>query len=200
MYKRKPHTKETKFKMSLAHKGKIVSEDTRNKLREINTGKKYSKEVNSKKGLKGSKNGFYGKQHTEEVMARIKKARKNQIFSLETREKKRESMRGKNKGQKHWNWKGGVTPEIIKIRSSIEMKLWKNAVLARDNWTDQKTGVKGGNIVVHHILNFSSYPELRTSIENGITLSKEAHLEFHKIYGKKNNTRQQLEEYLGRKL
>jgi len=36
----------------------------------------------------------------------------------------------------------------------------------------------------------------RTSIDNGITLSKEVHKEFHKRYGIKNNTREQLEEFI----
>ena len=58
------------------------------------------------------------------------------------------------------------------------------------------TKIKGGDLAVHHINNFSSFPELRTSLENGITLSKESHELFHKIYGKKNNTKSQLEKFL----
>lgn len=58
--------------------GKIVSEETRKKLSEAKIGKKFSPEVNAKKGSKGEKNyfygkrlygsanGFYGKKHTEE--------------------------------------------------------------------------------------------------------------------------------------
>ena len=59
-----------------------------------------------------------------------------------------------------------------------------------------KSGIKGGNLQAHHINNFSDFPELRTSIENGITLSNKAHIEFHKKYGKKNNTEKQLLEFL----
>jgi len=107
---------------------------------------------------------------------------------------------GKMKRELNHNWKGGVTPEHNKIRRSVEYKLWVNAVYARDGYTCQKTGVRGGKLVAHHILNFSSHKELRFAIDNGITLSKEAHEEFHKIYGKKNNSREQLEEFLGRKI
>ena len=36
----------------------------------------------------------------------------------------------------------------------------------------------------------------RFAIDNGITLLEEVHKEFHKIYDKKNNTREQLKEFL----
>ena len=60
----------------------------------------------------------------------------------------------------------------------------------------KKTGISGGELVVHHINNFADFPELRTAIDNGITLSKKAHQDFHKIYGVRNNTKEQLEEFL----
>lgn len=107
---------------------------------------------------------------------------------------------GKMKGVNNPNWKGGVTPVHNRIRRSIESKLWIQAVFARDGYVCQKTGLKGGRLTAHHILNFSQYPELRFAIDNGITLSVEAHEKFHKIYGKKNNTRLQLEEFLNKKI
>lgn len=50
------------------------------------------------------------------------------------------------------------------------MRLWREAVFARDNWTCQKCKIMGGELNPHHIKNFAECPELRTSIENGITL------------------------------
>ena len=116
--------------------------------------------------------------------------------SEETKRKISKSRIGRYAGVNHPNWQGGITPENHKIRASLEMKLFKKAVFERDNFTCQKTGQVGGKLVVHHINNFADFPELRTSISNGITLSKESHLEFHKIYGKRNNTREQLLEFL----
>lgn len=95
------------------------------------------------------------------------------------------------------NWKGGITPLNYKIRSSVESKLWIQSVFARDGYVCQKTGIKGGKLVAHHILNFSKYPELRFAIDNGITLSVKSHKEFHKIYGTRNNTQEQIDEFLG---
>jgi len=40
----------------------------------------------------------------------------------------------------------------------------------------------------------------KARIDNGITLSEKAHREFHKKYGIKNNTNEQLEEFLARLL
>ena len=100
------------------------------------------------------------------------------------------------KGERGYNWKGGIEKENKKIHHSVEFRLWREAVFARDNWTCQKTKVKGGNIHPHHIQNFSQYHEFRFALNNGITLSKEAHLEFHKIYGIKNNTKEQIKNYL----
>ena len=107
-----------------------------------------------------------------------------------------EKLRFANSGEKGSNWKGGITKEVKKIRASLEYKLWVNANFARDGYTCQKYDIKGGKLVVHHIENFSSHPELRFAIDNGITLSKKAHDEFHKIYGTKNNSREQLIEFL----
>jgi len=48
----------------------------------------------------------------------------------------------------------------------------------------------------HHIKNFADNPELRFAVNNGITLSKKAHREFHKIYGTRNNNKKQLDKFL----
>lgn len=99
-------------------------------------------------------------------------------------------------GEKHYNWKGGITPIHTQIRMSFEYKLWKKSVFERDDFTCQKYRTRGGELIAHHINNFSDFPELRFAIDNGITLSEKAHREFHKKYGMKNNTKGQLEEYI----
>lgn len=99
-------------------------------------------------------------------------------------------------GAESWNWKGGITPEINKIRMSIEMKFWREGNFARDNYTCQKCKERGGKLRCHHIQNFAQYPELRFAIDNGITFCENCHPEFHRKYGIKNNTKEQLGEFL----
>ena len=76
------------------------------------------------------------------------------------------------------------------------MRLWRESVFARDNWTCQRCGEKGIYLHSHHIRNFSEEIELRTSINNGITFCRNCHREFHKKYGYKNNAREQIEEFI----
>jgi|SRR3989304_3009459 len=148
---------------------------------------------------KGS--GVY--QRTEEHKQKLKVSRKGSGIYIKTEEHRRklsEKNKGKNKGKNNSNWKGGITKENFKIRNSLEIKLWRKSVLERDNFTCQKYGIKGGKLHSHHINNFADFSELRFAIDNGIALSDKAHWEFHHIYGRKNNTKEQLEEFLGNRV
>lgn len=80
------------------------------------------------------------------------------------------------RGESHHNWKGGITQENQRIRTSLEMKLWKRAVLERDNFTCVECGIRGVQFDVDHIKPFAIYPELRFAIDNGRTLCKPCHL------------------------
>lgn len=84
------------------------------------------------------------------------------------------------KGEKHWAWKGGITPINRVIRNSLEMKLWRRAVFERDNYMCVWCGAKNGNgitVVLHadHIKQFAYFPELRFAIDNGRTLCSSCH-------------------------
>ena len=70
--------------------------------------------------------------------------------------------------------------EKIKERQTAEYRRWKAAVLERDNFTCVLCGQVGGELNVHHIKPYSKYPELRTDINNGVTLCKECHKEVHR--------------------
>ena len=51
------------------------------------------------------------------------------------------------------------------------------------------------NLCTHHIYDYDNYEEYRTEPLNGIVLCKEHHIEFHKLYGKKENTFEQFREF-----
>ena len=177
----------------------------------IKKGSKLSKETKRKIGLKslGNKHhlGKTGYKHTKEERKKISESKIGKKRNVTWGKNISVALKGKKRpekfkliGEKNPNWKGGITSENQKIRHSLEYKLWQKSCLIRDNFTCQKTGQIGGKLVVHHINNFSEFPELRFALDNGITLSKESHISFHKIYGKRNNTREQLIEFLNKKL
>ena len=93
--------------------------------------------------------------------------------SIETRKKISEAL----KGEKHWNWKGGVSKDK-KQYFDLDYKLWREAVFERDNYTCQMCGAKGSDgvyLTAHHIKSWRNFPELRYEIENGITLCENCH-------------------------
>ena len=146
-----------------------------------NKGKKGIMKPNKTSFKKGFKPWNTGKPWDEETKEKMSAIRKNNP---------------KVSGKNHWNWKEGITPLHEKIRKSMDYKIWREAVFARDKWTCVWCLKEGGDLEVDHIKPFSLYPELRFAIDNGITLSTKAHKEFHQIYGKYRNTPEQLSKFL----
>jgi 5-methylcytosine-specific restriction endonuclease McrA len=52
---------------------------------------------------------------------------------------------------------------------------WRKSVFARDDYTCQRCGVKGGRLEAHHIKAYKPYPQLRHVLSNGMTLCKPCH-------------------------
>lgn len=86
--------------------------------------------------------------------------------------------------------------ERILRRSLRKDKAFRTGVYVRDNYTCQCCGERGGEINAHHIFNFADNPEIRTDIDNGITLCIDCHVDFHKQYGKRNTTDEHLAEFI----
>ena len=78
------------------------------------------------------------------------------------------------RGANCYFWKGGVTPIHAKIRTSLEYRLWREAVFERDNHTCIWCG-SVEKIEADHIKPFAYFPELRFAIDNGRTLCHSCH-------------------------
>lgn len=88
------------------------------------------------------------------------------------------------KGKYSANWKGGVSDENHRIRTSKEYREWRAKVFQRDKFTCQICGQVGGELNAHHIKHFSKDKAKRLSVDNGITLCAECHRLVHKVEGK----------------
>lgn len=83
-------------------------------------------------------------------------------------------------------WKGGITSSDYRQRRSKDYEDWRASVFTRDEYTCEKCRQVGGGLVAHHVLGFAKHPHLRLSIDNGVTLCKGCHQEFHNTYGYKD--------------
>ena len=81
--------------------------------------------------------------------------------------------KGRPCGDRHPNWKGGVTKHMI--RFTPEYRAWRTAVFQRDDYTCQGCKRRGGFLHAHHIKSQYRFPELRLVLGNGMTLCHPCH-------------------------
>lgn len=152
-------------------KGKTFSKEHRENMRKAKMGNTNRRGTttsaegleNMRKAHLGQPGFFRGKSHSKETKKKISETRK-----------------GKAAGNNHWNWKGGISPESRLIRTSSDYERWRITVFERDNYTCQGCGdTKGGNLVSHHILFFSTHPDARLLVANGQTLCEPCHIKLH---------------------
>jgi 5-methylcytosine-specific restriction endonuclease McrA len=110
------------------------------------------------------------------------------------------------RGKDCWNCRGSKISEALRDpnitdeeritkRHYPEYTAWRSAVYERDDYTCQCCGERGGKINAHHIRNYADNPEVRTSLENGVTLCEGCHGTFHMTYGYRNTNARQFEEF-----
>lgn len=183
-----PLSQEHRAKIGLGITGRKVSVETREKLRASNVGKKRSLQTRKRIGL--SKIGklptnnqlkalsigwgyFKGKTHSEETKNKISKVIQKKIedgWKNKVWFKKGVSQRV---GDKHWNWKGGITKKDHSQRVLFRRTIHK-LVLERDNYTCVLCG-KRGELQVDHIEKWADNPDKRLLIDNCRTLCVYCH-------------------------
>lgn len=145
--------------------------------------RKHGKESGFKEGYipwnKGSSGlTIWKPERREKIMRWFKEnggGYKGKKDSPETRRKKSES----EKGPKHWNWKGGITPQNTIRRHSLEHKQWREEVFKRDDYTCQVCLERGIRIEANHIYPWRTNKDLQFQVSNGITLCVPHHRLIH---------------------
>lgn len=168
------------------------------------TGKKHSEET--KKKMKLASNGnkaFLGKKHSEETREKMSQAQINSYKNgrishfqgkkpwntgIPNTPEVKAKISVKLSGNKNPNWKGGITPLKMKIRTSSKYRDWRRAVYEKCNYSCIICGIKGDlkSPFLHadHIKSFHLYPELATDIDNGRVLCLNCHVQTN-TFGRK---------------
>jgi len=101
------------------------------------------------------------------------KSQKGSKMTLEQRKILSIAHKGLNAGEKHHNWKGGISPLNKRERNRFRNEL-QTSIFERDRYTCIECG-KTGILQVHHIKAWAEYPELRFDESNCKTLCKSCH-------------------------
>lgn len=165
-------------------------------LRSLSDDAEMRRRANISKGLKGRpmsektrralRDAKIGRPQSEEHISRRFSSRAGYKHSSDTKAK----IGRANSRETH------KTDESKRARTSTQYKTWREAVYRRDDYTCKKCGKKGGYLHPHHVVNFAEAPELRYTVENGITFCVADHRLFHRTYGSKNNTSEQVAEFV----
>lgn len=139
------------------------------------------------KGLTGKKSHSFGVIFSEETKRKIanKLVGNKNTLGHKHSEKTKKKMSEIKKGKPLLKMRGKNHPRWIKDRSKVKgydernnpaYKEWAKQIKKRDNNSCRlKTQECSGYNIVHHILNWSKYPEDRYKLNNGITLCQFHH-------------------------
>lgn len=178
-----------KFCSAQCYRQTPISEETRNKMSEARLknpvkywgGKKQTKAMCESKSEK-----LKGNKHTQG---------KSWKLTENTRRAISKALKKAHAEYRHPNYKGGVTDKNMLIRKSVDIKLWREAVFQRDDFTCQECLVRGGKLNADHIKPFSIYEELRFNVDNGRTLCVECHRKTDTYGWSSMHMKKQLTEY-----
>lgn len=161
-------SEETRKRLSESHKGQVITEEQRRKISAA----------------------MKGKKRTPEHQAKLNAAQTGRPKSKETRAKISATLMGKP-GHPHKEYARSQISKAQRARwerirsedsrSLFEYRAWQKAVFSRDHETCQRCGVRpnGRALHAHHRIPFDEAPDLRFSVENGLTLCSACHASIH---------------------
>ena len=163
------HTEETKRKISLIHKGKIVSEETKKRMSIAKIGVRRPDLIGNKLSI--------GRKISEEQKRAVSLTHKGKPKSNEQRKKMSEAQRG----EKNHQWQGGKTSIKKRIRSSNVYMDWRTSIFLRDNRTCVLCGSKKQIEADHYPIPISAILT-KLIIEQGLENLFEKALEYNLLW------------------
>ena len=126
--------------------------------------------------------------------------RKEKTKEMASERWKDEEYRTNHSGENHWNYNSDLTEEEREERASdrrnnSNFKRWSKKVKEQANYICDCCGKQGYNLHSHHLNGWNKFKEQRYDLENGVCLCESCHKEFHKLYGKGDNTKEQYIEF-----
>lgn len=94
---------------------------------------------------------------------------------MKTSDTTKDKLRLQKVGENNPSWRGGVSPNRVRLRNTTEYKAWRKSVYERDNYTCQWCGEKGGELEADHITPYMIDNEQLLNTDNGQTLCKYCH-------------------------
>ena len=110
------------------------TEEHRQRLREAQTGKKYSEESRRKMSLvkKGKKRNSFTEEHRKNISLYHARPHLGKTFSMEHKQKISVALKGKYMGEKSSSWRGGIAYQPYPREFDKELRL---KIRKRDNFT-----------------------------------------------------------------
>jgi len=117
--------------------------------------------IKSRRSYKGENNPFYGKKLSEEHKEAVRKSHLGKKMTDEQIAK----IKDKLSNEKCYAWKGGISSDW-----------WRKRVLEQHDFTCQICGLRDKEVVeADHIKPVHLYPELKSDLNNGMTLCANCH-------------------------
>lgn len=91
----------------------------------------------------------------------------------------RKNLPAVKRGDKHYNWNPNLTDEDRSDRRTVEYLSWVKSVYKRDGYKCVVCNKKVRKLEAHHLNCWSHFPEQRYNIENGTTVCRKCHTNFH---------------------
>lgn len=173
-----------KFNIPLRHGSEAVKTQwINNDKRRVATSKAAKENLNTKE----ARDNLRAIMNTDEYKAKISAANKGQRNGMYMRT-----------GEQHHNYNPNLSDEERRrFRKHYQDKTFRKEVFERDSYICQACGYDKGHILeAHHLDSWDKYPEKRYDLNNGVTLCKSCHKDFHMKYGYGNNSKEQFKEFM----